>query len=128
PVIVISSNGCSTLNLSNCPLIFSSQTGQSPTPSQSVRVSSSTGAALNYAVTTNTTACGGNWLAVSGGTNSSTDGVFSVAVNPTGIAAGTRCDGTVIITATNAATKAAAPNSPLQIPVTMFVSSTPQLV
>ena len=128
PIIVVSANGCTTATFANCPLLFPSQTGQSPVPSQLVRVTSSTGIPLNYSVTTNASACGGNWLQVSGGTNNSTDGVFSVSVIPTGIAAGTRCDGSVVITATNSSTKAAAPNSPLTIPVTMFVSSSAQLV
>jgi uncharacterized protein (TIGR03437 family) len=65
---------------------------------------------------------------VSGGVGGTTDGVFSTAANATGIAAGTKCDGTINITATNAASGAAVPNSPLSIPVSLYVSSTPLLI
>ncbi|MBZ5625458.1 MAG: hypothetical protein LAQ69_43195 [Acidobacteriia bacterium] len=127
PVIVAIANGCSTASLP-CPLIFPSQTGQAPAPAQLVRVTSSTGTPLNYSTTTSGTTCGNNWLVVSGATSGSTDGIFSVAVNPASIAPGTKCDGTVSIAATNPTTGAAAPNSPLQIPATLYVSSTPLLV
>lgn len=127
PVIVTTANGCTTGALT-CPLIFPSQIGQAPVPSQLIRVTSSTGAPLNYTVSTTGTTCGNNWLVVSGATSGSTEGVFSVAVNPTGIAAGTKCDGFVNIAATTPGTTTAAPNSPLQIPATLYVSSTPQVV
>lgn len=125
PVIVTIVNGCSTANFSFCPLVFPSQIGQSPTPSQLIRVSSSTGASLSYTASTSVTSCGANWLVIGGATTGSTDGVFSAAVNPSGIAAGTTCTGTISISATNTATGNAAPNTPLQIPVTLYISSTP---
>lgn len=127
PVIVVIANGCSTASFSGCSLVFPSQVGQAPLPAQSIRVSSSTGVSLNYSATTSVTSCGGNWLQIGGATSGSTDGVFSAGVVTSGIAAGTLCSGTVSISATNPATGNPAPNSPLQFPVTLYVSGTPLL-
>lgn len=124
PVIVISSNGCSTGTFSSCPMTFPVQIGQAPIPSQLIRITSSTGAALNYTATAQVTSCGGNWLTLAGPTSGTTDATFSATAVATNIAAGSKCTGTISISATNASTGAAAPNSPLQIPVTLYVSST----
>ncbi len=124
PVIVVIANGCSTASFSSCSLVFPSQTNQAPLPSQSIRVSSSTGTSLNYTATTSVTSCGGNWLTIGGSTSGATDGVFSAGVLPAGIAAGSTCAGMITISATNPSTGNPAPNSPLQFPVTLYVSST----
>ncbi|HTS28895.1 MAG TPA: hypothetical protein VMH81_23655 [Bryobacteraceae bacterium] len=128
PVIVYVANGCSTATFSTCPVVFPVQIGQNPQPAQAIRVTSSTGTSLNYTASTQVTSCGGNWLVIGGATSGGTDGLFSAAVVTTGIAAGTTCSGAISISAANPATGAAAPNSPLLIPVTLYVSSTPQLV
>ena len=125
-LIVATSSGCSTANLT-CPLLFAAQTGQSPAPSQTINVTSSASTALSYTATATSSECGGNWLAVSGGTTGNTPGTFSVAVNPAGVADG-KCNGSVVINATNPTTQAAAPNSPLTIPVAMYVSANALLV
>ena len=127
PVVIAVANGCSTAFLS-CPLTFASQIGQSPAPSQLIRVTSSTSASLSYTATASSTTCGGTWLFAGGGTAGATDGVFSVAVNPAGVAAGSQCTGTIAITATNPATNAATPNSPLNLNVTMYVSNSALVV
>ncbi len=118
-------------NTANAGLSFESQIGQSPVAtsqtSQTVTVSSSSGATLNYTATAAATTGGSGWLVLSGGTSGATNGTFSVNVVPTGLAAGTY-NGTVTIAATNPATGNAAINSPVSIPVTLYVSSNPLLV
>jgi uncharacterized protein (TIGR03437 family) len=126
-VIIATVNGCSTANLT-CPLIFPVQTGQTLPPAQTVTVTSSSPQALNYTATANATSCGGNWLSVTGTSTGTTSGTFNVSVNPSGVADGSQCAGTVSIAATNPSTNAATPNSPLTLNVTMYVSSSALLV
>jgi len=116
------------------PLLFAYQTGVSnaPSPTQTVSVSSSNGTALNYsAVFNNTTTSGcSNWLTLSGATSGSTTGSFTTTANPVGVSApssGPACTGNITITATNATTGSAAPNSPYVIPVSFYVSADPLL-
>lgn len=128
-----------TLTVANDPLLvtnlssltFESQIGQSPVAtsqtSQTITVSSSNGAPLNYVATAATSPAGGSWLAVSGNAMASTNNSFTVTVLPGSLTAGTY-SGTVTITATNPATGNAAVNSPLSIPVTFYVSNSPLLV
>ena len=117
-----------------CPMNFAYEVGQNNPTSLAVTVSSSNGAALTVtpAVTMSTqAACGTTWLTVgqvaSGSNNSST---FTVSVNPTNpvIANGTTCTGTLNIAAINPADSNAAPNSPLEIPVALYVNNSGMLV
>ncbi len=112
-------------------LTFETQIGQNSVAtsqtSQTVTVSSSTGATLSYVATAATSPAGGTWLLVSGNTTANTNSSFTVTVVPTGLAAGTY-SGTITITATNPATGNAALNSPLTIPVSYYVSNSPLLV
>ncbi len=112
-------------------LTFASQIGQAPVAtsqtSQTIVVASSTGATLNYVATAATSPAGGTWLVLSGNTTASTNNSFTVSVVPGALTAGTYT-GTITITATNPATGNTAINSPLQIPVTFYVSSSPLLV
>jgi uncharacterized protein (TIGR03437 family) len=124
--IVATVSGCS-LPSQSCTMLFPVQTGQAAPAQQTVSVTTSTGAALNYTATTSATACGGNWLILSGATSASTAGAFGVSVNGSGVAAGSKCEGSISIAAINPVTGASAPNSPLTIPVTMYVSTTPLL-
>jgi hypothetical protein len=118
-----------TLRVSNDPVItasannltFAYQTGQALPAPQSIRISSSTGAALSYSATTAT-----SWISLSGQTTGSTEGTLVIQVNPAGQSAGTH-NGSITITATNPSTGAVVLNSPLTIPVKFFVSSTPLL-
>jgi uncharacterized protein (TIGR03437 family) len=127
PIIVATANGCSTLT-QPCPMIFAAQTGQN-TPAQRIQVTSSTGTPLSYVATPSQAACTGTtWLTLNENTTSTTNGSFTASVNPAGIAAGTQCTGSISIAGVNPATTAATPNSPLVIPVTLYVSSTPLLV
>ncbi len=131
PLIVASYNGCSTLN-AVCPLLFPIQIGQNSPTTQTVRVTSSTGAQASFAATVSmdpSAACGTAWLgtgvtaAVVGNDTS-----FPIIVAPGNIVSGTTCTGTVTITGTSSPGNVALPNSPLTIPVTMYVSANPLLV
>ena len=123
PQIVATVNGCNTLSQS-CQVLFADQIGQVAPAAQTVNLTSSTGAALNYAATASTTTCGNSWLLLGGITSGSTNGTLTIAVNAAGLAAGSQCDGSVVVNATIASSGAAAPNSPLTIPVHLYVSST----
>ncbi len=123
PLIV--ANGCTAAS-ATCSLSFAYQVGQAAPAAQNLNLASSTGATLNYTATATTTSCG-SWLGLTGSPGV-TNGVVTVSVlNPTSLTAGT-CSGTISIAGTNPATGAAAPNSPLTIPVTLFVSATPLLL
>ena len=123
-----------TIAASAGKLSFPYQIGQSVPAAQSVKITSSTGVPLNYTASLATTTCGSTWLLAANANNSLTGvtddpltGTLNVSVNIAGLAAAT-CNGTLTINATNPATGAAAVNSPLSIPVTLFVSTTAQLV
>ena len=121
-----------TLKVSNEPLItvnkttnpttlaFNWQIGQVGPGAQVIELGTTTGAALNYSVTSASTN-GGDWLSIipSGTSTPATISVFASTAN---IAAGTY-DGSITVTATNPTTGEPAPNSPLIIPVKFFVSN-----
>jgi uncharacterized protein (TIGR03437 family) len=111
-------------------LSFPFQLGQSAPATQSFKITSSTGATLNYSVSLATTTCGASWLQAANANNSltgTTDDTLTVSIATAGLTAGT-CDGTLTINATNPSTGAAAVNSPLTIPVKLYVSATALLV
>ncbi len=125
-----------TLKVSNEPLItvnkttnpttlaFNWQVGQVGPGAQVIELGTTTGAALNYSVTSASTS-GGDWLRIiSSGT--STPASISVFAATSNISAGTY-DGSITVTATNPTTGEPAPNSPLIIPVKFFVSNNPLL-
>ena len=112
--------GTSTmLSADTSGLTFNYQTTvQQLPPAQIVNISS-TGAPLNYTVTTASADCGGNWLNVvpaSGPTPSQ----LTVAVTPTGITAPSTCAGTISVTAPGA-------SNTLKVPVMFNVSADPLL-
>jgi uncharacterized protein (TIGR03437 family) len=109
------------------PVVFPYQIGQSTPGFQTINLTSSTGALLNYTVTGTESTCSTvNWLTLGGNTSGSTGSTTaSFTVSPSNLAslpAGT-CTGTVTVTATNPASGNAAINSPLSIPVTLYVSN-----
>jgi len=112
-------------------LSFLYEIGKSQPGTQTISIASSTGAGLNYSATAASTQCGGAWLTLSGATSGTTSGTaagsFTAAVGTIGLTAG-ECDGTITVTAANATAGAAAPGSPVTIPVTLYVSSNPLLV
>jgi uncharacterized protein (TIGR03437 family) len=129
-----------TLKVSNDPLIvtnlsslsFPFQIGQSTPAGQLLKITSSTGATLNYQIVPTQTNCTtANWLVVNGNTganvNGSTDASLVVSVNPAGLPAGT-CTGNLAVTATVASSGVTAVNSPVNIPVSLYVSNTALIV
>jgi len=123
PLIV--ANGC-TASGAACSLSFVYQIGQTVPAAQNIALTSSTGASLSYTATVATTSCG-TWLGLSGSPGVTNGGVTVSVLNPTTLAAAT-CQGTITIAATNPSTNVAAPNSPLVLPVTLFVSTSPLLL
>ncbi|MDR3702421.1 MAG: hypothetical protein P4L56_22425 [Candidatus Sulfopaludibacter sp.] len=110
------------------PLFFESQIGQpavaTAQTSQTLTISSSTGATLNYTAVAATQT--GNWLQLNS-TSGSTNGTITVTTSAAGLAANTYT-GNITITATNPATGSPALGSPFVIPVTLYVDSNPMLV
>jgi hypothetical protein len=85
---------------------------------------------LNYTASLATTNCGSLWLQATNANSTLTgvtDDTLTVSVAVAGLVSAT-CNGTITINATNPATGAAAVNSPLTIPVTLYVSSSALLV
>ncbi len=135
--LVSATFGACTQGLVNgltCPMNFAYEVGQNNPTTQTVTVASSNGAALTVTPTVTMTtqaACGTTWLTVgqvAGGSNNSS--TFTVTVNPTSpvIANGTACTGSLNIAAVNPADSNTAPNSPLTIPVTLYVNNSGMLV
>jgi uncharacterized protein (TIGR03437 family) len=133
PYVTATFNGC-TMGVVpglTCPMAFPYQTGQNNPTTQTVTIGS-TGAALTATptVTQNTIAgCPANWLSIgavtAGANNTST---FTVSANPAGVTNGIAggCTGTISVAAT-AASGNASPNSPLSIPVTLYVNNSAML-
>ena len=115
-----------TLKVTNDPsltasapsLSFAYQTGQAAPVPQTVKVSTSTGLPLNYSVTASPSA---SWLILSGSTSGVTDGVFTVSINTSALAAGLN-SGLLTITGTNPAS-ASSTIAPLTIPVSVYTGS-----
>jgi uncharacterized protein (TIGR03437 family) len=110
------------LNVTNSVLIVPSQNSmsfnyeinQAAPQVQTLNINSS-GTSLQFSATATTNNCG-NFLSVAS-QGSSTPGNLAVSVNTAGLTAGT-CTGNIVVTATGAG------NSPLSIPVTLYVSTT----
>jgi uncharacterized protein (TIGR03437 family) len=104
-------------------LVFQYQAGQSTPASQTVNLSSTTGAPLNYTVTPPAAA---SWVQVSGPLTGTTDNTsFTVSINPSGLTA-SPADATIAIAATDPTTAAAV--NTVSIAVKLYFSSAPQLV
>lgn len=114
--LVVSSNPALISNLS--ALNFNYQLGQAHPSSQTLTITSS-GAPLNYQVSTTTTNCAGFLTATpaSGSTfgNTNQNQVF-VSINTTGLSASQVCTGDVVLTVPGSSTS-------LQIPVNLYVSN-----
>ena len=127
-VLKITNDPVISTNISK--LTFPYQIGQAAPATQTVRVISTTGVPLNYSASLATTTCG-SWLLLNNGTNTvngSTDADLVVSIATAGLTTAATCDGTITIAATIPSTGGAAVNSPLTIPVKLYVSTTAQLV
>jgi uncharacterized protein (TIGR03437 family) len=107
------------LSVSPAALTFYYQIG-SAVPAAQVLYVTSSGTPITYTGSA-TTASGGSWLSVTPPTPWSTPGNLSVAVNPTSLTAGTY-SGTVIVASGGAS------NTPVNVPVTLVVSTSPLLI
>ena len=130
PVLVVNTNGCSTAVNPSCPMYFPYQIGQTPPAAQGIRITSSTGAPLLYTVSVVSSSCGGAWLLANGALASggTTDNTVAISVNAGGVAAGSTCTQNLSITATIVSSGVTPSNSPVIIPVTMYVSNSALLV
>ena len=119
-----------TLTASVSQLSFAFQVGQTAPTAQTLQLSSPTGVSLNFTAALATASCGASWLQLNGGTvpiTGVTNDTLAVSVNTVGVSPQT-CSGSITINATNPATGLAAVNSPLTIPVSLFVSNSALLV
>jgi uncharacterized protein (TIGR03437 family) len=109
-------------------LVFEYQTGQTAPPSQTVNLSTTTGAPLNYTITPPAATAG--WIQVSGPLTGTTDVTsFTVSIVPSGIGnplPPSPQDATINIVATDPTTNAVV--TTLNIDVKLYLSATPQLV
>ena len=96
-------------------LWFAFQSGQAIPASQTINLTSSNGAPLNYSATSDA-----SWLIPTSQTSGTTDGTLTVFANTSGLSAGTY-SGHIVITATNQQTGAALPG--VTITVALYVSS-----
>jgi uncharacterized protein (TIGR03437 family) len=113
PVNLVVTNS-TVLNASQGVMNFNYQIGQSQPGAQTLTITSS-GQPLNFAVTAINSNCG-SFLSATTPTGN-TPGTVAVSVNTNGLAVG-QCTGTVSITSAGSA------NSPLNIPVNLFISNT----
>jgi uncharacterized protein (TIGR03437 family) len=117
-----------TLKVTNNPMLaasatslwFAYQIGQSSPASQTVALTSSNGAPLNYSATTTA-----SWLILTGQTSGTTNSTFTVSANTTGLSANTYT-GQIAIAVTNPATGATL--TAVDIPVTLYVSTSALLL
>jgi uncharacterized protein (TIGR03437 family) len=107
------------LSVSPAALTFYYQIGSTAPAAQTLDVASSP-SAVTYTGSA-TTANGGSWLSVAPTVPWITPGKLGVSVNPTGLTAGTY-NGTVIVAS------AGASNTPVNVPVTLTVSTNPLLI
>lgn len=115
-VTLIASNSTLLTSTQNA-LSFNYQIGQSQPPLQALGIGS-TGAPLNYAVTSTSSNCG-NFLSASPANGTTMMGSVAVAVNTAGLVAGT-CTGVITISSP-------ASGNTISVPVSLFVSAAPLL-
>ena len=112
--VTLNVTGSANLVPSPTSLSFTQQIGGGQLPSQTLNLSSGL-SSFSFSATTLTTD-GGNWLSL-GQTAGTTPANIQVSVNTTGLAVGSYT-GRVIITSGDA------PNSPVNVPVTLIISQT----
>ncbi len=129
--LIVANDAAIQANVSSQGLVFPYQIGQTAPAAQTVNLTSSTNAPLDYSVTSAEATCGTvNWLSLGATTpvTGVTNGGFTVAVQNLASLPGGVCTGTITVTATNPQTGNAALGSPLSIPVTLYVSTNPLLI
>jgi len=119
--LVVSNNPQLSVNTNQLTFLYQTN-GANNVLSQTLPVSSTTGALLNYTAAVNS---GNTWLFLNGNTTATgaSTSNLAVTVNPAGLSAGTY-NGTITVNATNTA---GAPVNPVTVPVVLYVSSAAML-
>ena len=102
-----------TLNVSPNPVVFNYEVGQSVPAAQTISITAN-GAPLTFTVTSSGVSNGINWLLTGSPSSTTTPATFTAGVNPGGLVPGTYT-GSIQLTAPGAA--------PLNVPVTLNVST-----
>lgn len=118
--VLVTLQGTPSLTVTPAQLAFGYQIGTNEPASQTLTVTSSTGANVGFTATPQTTTCGNNWLVVSQ-SSGATPGTLNVSVNTSGLSAGPACSGDILISAP------AASNPAITIPVSLLISTNPLL-
>lgn len=118
--VLVTIAGTPALNVSPAQLSFAFQIGQAPPASQTLSLSSSTGANISFSASAKTTTCGNNWLVVSP-TQGATPSTLTVQINTSGIQAGS-CTGEIDLSASGAS------NPSVVVNVSLLASTNPLLL
>lgn len=118
--VLVTLSGAPTINVSPAQLSFAWQTGTSAPASQSLSITSSTGATVGFTATAKTATCGNSWLVISP-QSGATPGTISAQVNTSGLTGG-QCSGEIDISAPGAT------NPSVAVQVSLLVSVNPLLL
>ena len=118
--VLVTIAGTPAVNVSPAQLSFAFQIGQAAPASQTLTVTSSTGANISFTATAKTATCGNNWLVVTP-TQGATSSTLSVQINTSGLTAGS-CTGEVDISAPGAS------NPSVVVNVSLLASTNPLLL
>ena len=118
--VLVTLAGTPALTVSPAQLSFAFQIGQAAPASQTLSITSSTGANVSFTDSAKTTTCGNNWLVVSP-TQGATPSTLTVQINTSGITGG-MCAGEIDISAPGASNPSAVVN------VTLLASTSPLLL
>jgi uncharacterized protein (TIGR03437 family) len=115
--VLVTELGIPSIIVSPSQLSFGYQLGTTAPATQTLSLSSNTGATLGFSAYANTTTCGTGWLVLSSGFYSATPSTLTVSVNISELTAGPACKGEIDISD--------ARGSPIVIPVSLLVSNSP---
>ncbi len=118
--VLVTIAGTPAIDVSPAQLSFAFQIGQGTPASQTLTLTSSTGANVTFTATAKTNSCGSGWLVVSP-TQGATPSTLSVQINTAGVNAGT-CDGEIDISAPSAS------NTSTVVKVSLLASTNPLLL
>ncbi|HLG95556.1 MAG TPA: IPT/TIG domain-containing protein [Bryobacteraceae bacterium] len=118
--VLVTLAGTPALNVSPAQLNFAFQIGQAAPATQTLGLTSSTGANVSFTATAKTTTCGNNWLVVTP-TQGATPATLTVQINTSGIQAGP-CTGEIDISAPGAS------NPSVVVNVNLLASTNPLLL
>jgi uncharacterized protein (TIGR03437 family) len=117
--VLVTVAGTPAIEVDPSQLSFAYQLGTTDPASETLSITSSTGAIVTFTATAKTTTCGNNWIVLSQ-QFAATPSTLNVQVNKSGLGAGT-CSGEIDIAASGAS------NPNVAVPVTLLISSNPLL-